>query len=57
VRIEIVVEQAEPLSGRVSADGGTPVAFAGWLSLLRILEQLTASAGLAPQGLGDQPGP
>jgi hypothetical protein len=48
MRIEIVVEQAEPLSGQVSADGGTPVAFAGWLPLLRILEQLTASARLAP---------
>jgi hypothetical protein len=54
VVIEIVLDEFEPLSGRVSADDQPPVAFAGWLALLRILERLTTSAPLAPQGLGDE---
>jgi hypothetical protein len=53
VVIEIVVDGVEPLSGRVSADGRPPVAFTGWLGLLGILDRLTTSAPLAPQGLGD----
>jgi hypothetical protein len=54
VVIEIVVDGVEPLSGRVGADGQPPVAFTGWLALLRILERLTTSGPLAPQGLGDE---
>jgi hypothetical protein len=54
MRIKIVVEEVEPLCGQVSADDQAPVAFSGWLPLLRILERLTASAPLAPQRLGDQ---
>jgi hypothetical protein len=54
VVIEIVVEGVEPLSGRVSADGQPPVAFTGWLALLRILERLTTSGPLAPERLGDE---
>lgn len=57
MRIEIQLDQAEPPSGQVSADGGPPAEFTGWLPLLRILEQLTGSAGQAAQGLGGQPGP
>jgi hypothetical protein len=54
MRIEIVIEEVEPLCGRVSADDQQPVAFTGWLPLLRLLEQLTASPPLTPQRLGDE---
>jgi hypothetical protein len=54
VRIEIVVDAVEPLSGRVRADDRPAVAFCGWLPLLRLLEQLTASAPVAAQRLGDE---
>ena len=54
MRIEIVVDGTEPLSGRVSADGQPPVAFSGWLPLMGILERLTASAQISPQRLADQ---
>jgi hypothetical protein len=54
VVIEIVVDGVEPLSGRVSADGRPPVAFTGWLALLGMLERLTTSGPLAPQGPGDE---
>jgi hypothetical protein len=54
VRIEIDLDEAAPPGGRVRADGGPPVAFSGWLGLLRILERLTVSAELAPERLGDE---
>ena len=54
MRIEIVVDGLEPLSGRVSVEGAAPVAFSGWLGLLRILEQVTASGQIPAQRLGDQ---
>lgn len=54
MRIEIVVDEVEPLCGRVSADDQPPVTFTGWLPLLRLLERLTASPPLAAQRLGDE---
>ena len=54
MRIEIVVDEVEPLCGHVSADSQPPVAFTGWLPLLRILERLTASPPLATQRLRDE---
>jgi hypothetical protein len=57
MRIEIVVDDVEPLTGRVSADDQAPVAFTGWLPLLRLLERLTSSPPLAAQRLGDELNP
>jgi hypothetical protein len=54
VVIEIVVDELDPLSGWVSADDRPPLAFTGWLALLRVLERLIASGPLAAQGLGDE---
>ncbi len=54
MRIEIVVDGAHPVRGRVSAAGQAPVAFTGWLALMGALERLIALAEAAPQGLGGQ---
>jgi hypothetical protein len=54
VRIEIVVHEVQPLSGRVTAEGEEPVGFSGWLGLLRILERLTDLAEVASDGLGGE---
>jgi hypothetical protein len=52
----IVLDEVEPPAGRVSTDDDEPVAFCGWLGLLRTLERATASrsAHLAPQRLRDE---
>jgi hypothetical protein len=42
VRIEIVTQENDPPSGQVLTDGGDPIAFAGWLDLLRVLAELLA---------------
>ena len=42
VRIEIVTEENDPPSGQVLTDDGDPIAFAGWLDLLRVLGGLLA---------------
>jgi hypothetical protein len=54
VRIEIVVDDVNPVRGWVSADGQPPVAFTGWLPLMGALERLIALPEAAPQGLGGQ---
>jgi hypothetical protein len=38
--ITIRLEAAEPPAGRVSLDGGSEVAFVGWLELLRVLSEM-----------------
>lgn len=50
----IEVEDVQPPAGQVRAGGLAPVAFSGWLGLMRILERLIDSAELASQRLGDQ---
>jgi len=42
VRIEIVTEENDPPSGQVFTDNGDPIAFAGWLDLLRVIAGLLA---------------
>ena len=54
MRLEIQVNEIQPLAGRVSADDQPPVAFCGWLALLGILERLAASAPVAAQRPGDE---
>jgi hypothetical protein len=52
-----MVDETEPLSGRVAGEGSPPVEFSGWLPLLRILAQLTTSGDLAAEGLGGELAP
>jgi hypothetical protein len=42
VRIEIVTEENDPPSGQVLTDDRDPIAFSGWLDLLRVLAALLA---------------
>lgn len=42
MRIEIVTDENDPPSGQVLTDDGDPIAFAGWLDLLRVLAELLA---------------
>ena len=52
MRIEIATNDGErPLSGSVTAEGSAPLAFTGWLALLRALEQATSSSELSPDHL------
>ena len=62
VRIELRVDKNDPPSGVVLPEGAGPVAFAGWLELLRILSDLFGSVGPAvtlaeTQGPGPLGGP
>ena len=41
--ITIRMEATDPPAGRVTVPGGSPVAFVGWLGLLRVLSELMAS--------------
>lgn len=52
MRIEIRIDDVEPLSGQVSADGEQPLQFNGWLSLLSLLERLTHPAEPQRPGSG-----
>jgi len=42
VRIEIVTEENDPPSGQVLAADRDPIAFAGWLDLIRVIAELLA---------------
>ena len=42
MRIEIVTEENDPPSGQVLTDDRDPIAFAGWLDLLRVIAGLLA---------------
>jgi hypothetical protein len=60
----VIIEGVDPLRGQVRTAEKAPERFTGWLSLMRILEQLTElAAGAAgiqaavPQRLGDQLNP
>ena len=40
VLIRIWIERAEPLAGTAAVEGAEPLAFQGWLDLLRVLSEL-----------------
>ncbi len=42
MRIEIVTDENDPPSGLVLTDHRDPIAFAGWLDLLRVIAELLA---------------
>ena len=41
--VQISVENAQPLTGSASAPGRQPVAFVGWLGLLRAIAELVGA--------------
>ncbi len=43
VHIDLWIRAGEPLAGELSADGGRPTSFQGWLELLGKLSELVAS--------------
>jgi hypothetical protein len=43
--IRIWIEGTQPLAGTAATETGDPVAFDGWLELLRVLSELVAAAG------------
>jgi hypothetical protein len=45
VQITISLEYTDPPSGRAAAEGVDPVAFTGWLGLLRALSELVGRPG------------
>lgn len=58
VRIELRVDDNDPPTGEVQVEGAGPVAFSGWLELLRILSGLVGSGEAAlPLTEGSGPGP
>ena len=38
--IRVWIERAEPLAGTAAVEGAEPLAFQGWLELLRVLSEL-----------------
>jgi hypothetical protein len=40
VLIRVWIERAEPLAGTAAVEGAEPLAFQGWLDLLRVLSEL-----------------
>lgn len=40
VLIRVWIERAEPLAGTAAVEGAEPLAFQGWLELLRVLSEL-----------------
>jgi hypothetical protein len=43
VLIRIRMERAQPLAGTAETEGTEPLAFDGWLELLRVLSELVAA--------------
>lgn len=52
MRIEILVERAEPLSGQATRRDAEPVPFVGWLGLLRALSALVDRDGALSEVTG-----
>jgi hypothetical protein len=45
MQIHISIDNAEPLTGTANAGTRAPVAFAGWLELLRAISELVGADG------------
>jgi hypothetical protein len=43
VLIRVWIERAEPLAGTAAVEGAEPLAFQGWLELLRVLSELVVA--------------
>ncbi len=43
MQIQISIDNAEPLTGTATAGRSAPVAFAGWLELLRAISELVGA--------------
>ena len=44
MQITIDIQKHQPLTGTASLDGHRPLAFVGWLELLRVVADLTGSS-------------
>jgi hypothetical protein len=50
VLIRIRIERTQPLAGIAKIEGTEPLAFDGWLELLRVLSELVAAAASPAEG-------